>query len=301
MSRPRCLPSLALLALLVLATAPAAARDRAECEREFAPQVGQSGKNVIWVPTPDAQVQEMLDLATVTSADVVYDLGAGDGKIAIAASKRGAEAVGIEYDEKMARLAQCLVEAEGAGRRARIVPGDIFKEDFSRATVVTLYLLPELNLCLRHRLLAMRPGTRVASHQFMMEDWQPDARSPRGPAYLWIVPARVAGAWTLEPATGAPLTLELTQQFQKVEGTLDDGERSHPIAEATLLGDRFSFVVPDGWRAPRRFEGTVRGDEIVGTLRRRGKAVEVTARRRDPAPEATWATMPDKCREYYAP
>ena len=170
MHRPRGAPSLALIAFVMFGALPAAAvaRDRAECEREFQPQVGQSGKNVVWVPTPDEQVAEMLRLAHVDSNDVVFDLGAGDGKIAIAASRLGAQAVGIEYDEKMARLAQCMVEAEGAGRRARIVQGDIFKEDFSRATVVTMYLLPELNLCLRHRLLAMRPGTRVASHQFMM-------------------------------------------------------------------------------------------------------------------------------------
>ena len=302
MPRSRCVASPALLALVVLfgLTPIAGARDRADCEREFQPQIGQTGKNVIWLPTPDAQVEEMLTLADVGSSDVVFDLGAGDGKIAIAASKRGARAVGIEYDETMARFAQCNVEAEGAGRRAKIVQGDIFKEDFSRATVVTMYLLPELNLCLRHRLLAMRPGTRVASHQFMMEDWKPDVRSQRGSAYLWIVPARVAGDWTFESESGMPQALRFTQQFQNVAGEfVDDGE-SRPVSEVSLLGDQLRFVVPDGWRGPWRFEGTVRGDAIVGTLQRGNESVESTARRRGDAPRADWAEMPDKCREYYA-
>jgi hypothetical protein len=135
----------------------------------------------------------------------------------------------------------------------------------------------------------------------MMEDWQPDARSERGPAYLWIVPARVAGEWTLEPASGASAMLTLRQRFQTVSGEFQEGSRVRPIAEATLLGDRLRFVVADGWRAPRRFEGTVRGDEIAGTLQRGNKATEVTARRRGEAERASWAEMPDKCRGYYAP
>jgi SAM-dependent methyltransferase len=302
MHKSRCVASRVLPVLVVLVALPAlaGARDRLDCEREFQPQVGQTGKNVIWVPTPDDQVAEMLTLADVSSSDVVYDLGAGDGKIAIAASKRGAQAVGIEYDEKMARFAQCNVEAEGAGRRARIVQGDIFKEDFSRATVVTMYLLPELNLCLRHRLLAMRPGTRVASHQFMMEDWKPDVRSQRGSAYLWIVPARIAGDWTFESASGKRQALRLTQQFQNVTGELDDDGRSRPLSEVSLLGDRLRFVVPDGRRGTWRFEGVVRDDSIVGTLQRGNKSIETTARRQGDAPPADWAAMPDKCREYYA-
>jgi len=302
MPRPRCVSSLVFPALVALAGLPAlaGARDRMDCEREFQPQIGQTGKNVVWVPTPDAQVEEMLTLADVTSKDVVYDLGAGDGKIAIAASRRGAQAVGIEYDEKMARFAQCNVEAEGAGRRARIVQGDIFKADFSRATVVTMYLLPELNLCLRHRLLSMRPGTRVASHQFMMDDWKPDVRSPRGAAYLWVVPARVAGDWTFDSASALPQTLRLTQQFQSVAGEFLEDGRPRSISEVTLLGDRLRFTVLDGSRGPWRFEGTVRGDTIVGTLQRGNDTVESTARRRGDAPRAEWAEMPEKCREYYA-
>ena len=301
MPRPRSVPLRTLFALAMLGcvSQPTPARDRADCEREFQPQVGQGGKDVIWVPTPDDQVAEMLSLANVGSSDVVYDLGAGDGKIAIAASKLGAQAVGIEYDARMARLAQCMVEAENAGRRARIVQGDIFREDFSRATVVTMYLLPELNLCLRHRLLAMRPGTRVATHHFMMEAWSPDVRSPRGSAFLWIVPARVAGEWTFEASSRSKATLRLTQQFQEVAGELADGDGPRSLSEATLLGDRLRFVVTDGWRGPQRFDGIVRGDEIVGTLQRGQETVEVKARRRGAAPPAAWAEMPGKCRGYY--
>ncbi len=183
----------------------AAARDRKDCERDYKPQVGQSGKDVVWVPTPDELVQRMLRMAKVTAQDLVFDLGAGDGKIAIAAGKLGANAVGIEYNPDMAKLAACLVTAEGVGNKVKIIQGDIFKEDFSKATVITMYLLPELNLCVRHRILGMKPGTRVTSHQFTMGDWEPDETSEfeYRTAYLWIVPARVDGQWVLREPGGA--------------------------------------------------------------------------------------------------
>jgi predicted RNA methylase len=127
------------------------------------------------VPTFDSVVTAMLSMAKVTSGDLVLDLGAGDGKIAIAAAKPpyGARAVGIEFDPDLAKRAACLVQVEGVADRVRIVQGDIFKEDFKGASVVTLYLLPELNLCVRHRILALEPGTRVVSHQYAMADWEP--------------------------------------------------------------------------------------------------------------------------------
>jgi hypothetical protein len=287
---------LALNALTLQAAAP----DRAACEREFQPKVGQTGKDVIWVPTPDALVAEMLRLAQVGSQDVVYDLGAGDGKIPIAAGKLGAEAVGIEYDAQMVRLAQCLVGAAGTADRVRVVHGDIFKEDFSRATVVTMYLLPELNLCLRHRLLAMRPGTRVASHQFEMDDWKPDLRSERGSAYLWIVPAQVGGTWSLQAGDEPLLTLHLTQRFQQVEGEVNIGDsESAPISEASLRGDRLRFGFRDGSRVEQRFDGVVRGDQIVGTLKRWNRTTQVTAVRQAEAPPAAWAEMVPRCRDFY--
>ncbi len=144
-------------------------KTREDCEREYTPQRGQAGKDVIWVPTGDEVVARMLELAKVTSADKVYDLGAGDGKIPIAAGKQfGATAVGVEYDADLVKHAQCLVEAEGVQDRVTVVQGDIFETDFSDATVVTLYLLPELNLRLRPTLLDMKPGTRVVSYSFTM-------------------------------------------------------------------------------------------------------------------------------------
>ena len=191
--------AIALAGVLAAATVSVDAKDRRECDRDYKPQVGQSGKDVVWVPTPDEIVQRMLRMAKVTPQDTVYDLGAGDGKIAIAAGKMGATSVGIEYNPDMAKLAQCYVQAEELTGKTRIIQGDVFKEDFSKASVVTMYLLPELNLRLRPTILNMKPGTRVTSHQFTMGDWEPDetAEVDYRTAYLWIVPAKVEGAWTL--------------------------------------------------------------------------------------------------------
>jgi SAM-dependent methyltransferase len=204
------LAAAALVALLV--SSPAAAQK----EKDYEPHVGQAGKDVIWVPTPDEVVDRMLRMAQVTANDYVVDLGAGDGKIAIAAARRyGARALGIEYNGDMARHAQRNVEKAGVAGKAKIVQGDIFVSDFSQATVVTMYLLPALNLKLRPQLLAMRPGTRVVSHSFSMDDWEADEISSLDGrrAYFWLVPAQVAGNWTLELSGGGlaermELTLE---------------------------------------------------------------------------------------------
>ncbi len=154
----------------------------------------------MWLPTPDAMVERMLPMAKTTSTDVVYDLGAGDGRLPIVAAQTfGATAVGIEYDRDLAALARRNAERAGVAGKVTIIQGDIFKEDFSRATVVTLYLLPDLNQQLRPQLLAMKPGTRVVSHAWDMGEWEPDATQRIGDseAFLWIVPARVEGRWTL--------------------------------------------------------------------------------------------------------
>ena len=241
--RPLVLGTALMCAAALLGTATA--RDRKDCERDYKPQVGQSGKDVVWVPTPDELVRRMLQMAKVGSQDVVYDLGAGDGKIAIAAGKIGAQSVGIEYNPDMAKLATCMVDAEGVGSKTRIVQGDIFKEDFGKATVVTMYLLPELNLCVRHRLLAMKPGTRVTSHQFTMGDWDADETSEieYRTAYLWIVPARVDGTWQLRDASGAATTINLTQNFQKLSGEVVNGSNRQPLVGASLRGDQLKFRV----------------------------------------------------------
>lgn len=294
------LAAAALLALSALA-APASALSRAECERDYKPQVGQSGKDVVWVPTPDEIVQRMLKMAKVTPQDTVYDLGAGDGKIAIAAGKLGATAVGIEYNPDMAKLASCLVGAEGVGSKTKIIQGDIFKEDFSKASVVTMYLLPELNLCVRHRLLAMKPGTRVTSHQFTMGDWEADETSEHEyrTAYLWVIPARVDGTWVLREAGGPSYTVNLTQTFQKVSGDLVTGSSRQPLVGAALRGDQLRFAFNDDKGVTRTFNGTVRGTELVGTLKSSAGETKVTGSPQGELRAAAWAEMLPQCGRFY--
>jgi SAM-dependent methyltransferase len=246
----------------------AGAKGREDCERQFKPQSGQAGKDVVWVPTNDGLVRRMLEMAAVTDADLVYDLGAGDGKIAIAAAKQfGARAVGVEFNPDMARLAQCMVRSEGVSERVKILQGDIFDTDFSDATVVTLYLLPELNLRLRPTLLKMKPGTRVVSHSFMMEDWEPDQRasSEDGYAYLWIVPAQVAGSWTFREENGKDrFNVQLEQTFQQLSGTLDGKQ---PLTAASMHGKQIQLSF-DRNEVPVAVIGRVDGDRIEARVMR---------------------------------
>lgn len=249
----------------------AMAQTREDCERDFKPQSGQPGKDVVWVPTNDALVVRMLEMAKVKSADLVYDLGAGDGKIAIAAAQRfGARAVGVEYDADMAKFAQCLAKASGVADRARIVQGDIFETNFSAATVVTLYLLPELNLRLRPTLLDMKPGTRVVSHSFLMDDWDPDERSMTedGHAYLWIVPAKVDGAWTFTRTDGREdrLVVQLEQKFQELSGTA----AGEPLTNARVTGEQVTLAFNERG-AVTQLTGRVNGDRIEARVKRGGK------------------------------
>jgi hypothetical protein len=240
---------------------------------QFQPQVGQAGKDVIWVPTPDEVVDRMLTMAQVTPQDFVMDLGAGDGKIAIAAAKKfGARAIGIEYNPDMVKHANANAQAAGvAGTgqgKAQIRHGDIFQTDFSQATVITLYLLPALNMKLRPQLLAMRPGTRVVSHSFTMEDWEADEISTLDGrrAYFWVVPAQVMGAWTLE-AGNQRMDLNLEQTFQKVNGTVSFPPVNAGLRDTRLRGPfiQFSYVGQD--RVRRDFNGRVSGPKMEGTFR----------------------------------
>jgi SAM-dependent methyltransferase len=261
----------ALVAALAVAL-PAAAQNN----QDYEPQVGQAGKDVIWVPTPDEVVDRMLRMAQVTPADYVVDLGAGDGKIAIAAAKKfGARALGIEFNPDMARFAQRNVERAGVAGRARILQGDIFATDFSRASVVTLYLLPALNLKLRPTLLAMKPGTRVVSHSFSMDDWEADEVSSLDGRriYFWVVPASVAGAWTLEfPGAGGPERHEITleQHFQKIEGMVSLGAVYGGLREARLRGAQIAFAYVDSQGVLRDFRGRVAGSRMEGSFRADG-------------------------------
>ena len=240
----------ALLAV-VLALPCATAVDAQRSDEVYEPTPGQAGKDVVWIPTPDALVIKMLEAVKTTRDDVVYDLGSGDGKIPIAAAKQyGAKAVGIEYNPDMAELARRNVKREGVDNLVSIVTGDIFVEDFSRATVVTMYLLPQLNIKLRPTILKMKPGTRVTSHQFGMGEWEPDQqlKVESRDAFVWIVPANVAGKWTLKSdRTSFSGTLDLVQRYQRVGGTLALGGKTRQLLSPWIDGDKlgFSFVDSD--------------------------------------------------------
>jgi hypothetical protein len=218
----------------------------------YVPQRGQMGKDVMWLPTSDDLVLKMLDAAKVGPQDELVDLGAGDGKIPIAAASHfGARAWGIEYNKDLAALAQRNAQRAGVGDRVRIVHGDIFQEDFSKATVVTMYLLEELNAQLRPTILAMKPGTRVLSNTFSMGDWEPDQviRVTNGTGYFWTVPANVAGLWTLSGLDEkGNATLKLDQNFQRLGGTLTLLGKTQNLLGARMEGSalHFSFINADG-------------------------------------------------------
>jgi SAM-dependent methyltransferase len=246
------------------------------------PTPGQPGKDVLWLPTPEALVERMLTMAQVGPGDVVYDLGSGDGRLVLAAARRGAHAVGVEFNPELVAFSEGRARAQGVAEKARFVQGDIFATDFSEATVVTLYLLQALNLRLRPTLLRMHPGTRVVSHAFTMGDWEPDevSRAEQRAAYLWIVPAAVEGAWRVELSGGAPFDPAIVQRYQKVEGTIALGPVDAGVHEASLRGDaiRFGFVDQAGVR--HELTGTVSGDRMTGHFQAGGRTGDWTATRR---------------------
>jgi hypothetical protein len=261
-------------AVTALATTLFLAAGAALAQQGFQPYIGQHGKDVVWVPTPDEVVERMLVMAQTGPDDYVIDLGAGDGKIAIAAAKKfGAKSLGIEYDPEMAKYAQRNAQAAGVADRAQIVQGDIFASDFTQATVLTMYLLPSLNMRLRPQILAMRPGTRVVTHAFTMEDWEPDEVSniDGRRTYLWIVPANVAGRWAVELVSGGvaeKLGLSLEQRFQKIEGFVDLGNSLQAgLRDPRLGGFNISFAYVDGKGTRRDFTGRVSGPHVEGSFR----------------------------------
>jgi predicted RNA methylase len=241
-------------------------------QKEFEPHVGQQGKDVIWVPTPEALIEQMLNMAKVTADDFVMDLGAGDGRTVIAAAKRGARALGVEYNPDMVELSNRNAEKAGVTGKARFMKADLFETDLSQATVITMYLLPTINMKLRAKVLDLKPGTRVVSHAFDMNDWEPDetANVDGRRAYLWIVPAKVAGNWQL-----AQGELALQQKFQTIEGTLKYGERSVAIANGRLNGDQISFIAGDA-----EYSGRVGAGVIDGTVRSGGDTKKWSAKLR---------------------
>ncbi|MEP9377910.1 class I SAM-dependent methyltransferase [Aquabacter sp. CN5-332] len=255
------------LSALILGGAPAqtalAADVKAQASKPYTPYSGQAGKDVVWVPTQQALVDRMLDMAGVTADDHVIDLGSGDGRTVITAAKRGARAHGIEYNPDMVTLSRQNAEAEGVKDKATFERADIFQSDFSKASVVTLFLLTDLNIKLRPTLLKMKPGTRVVSNTFDMGDWQPDERIQSGAdctsfcrAYKWVVPAQVGGDWRLGEGS-----LKLTQTYQVLTGTLTRDGKSMPISDAKMDGTKITFTA-DG----QRYAGEVDGARMTGSL-----------------------------------
>ena len=250
----------------------------------FKPVLRQSGKDVMWLPTSQDMVNKMLAAAQVTSKDIVYDLGAGDGVIPITAAQQfKARAVGIEYDAKLADFAQKNAQQAGVADKVKIIRGDIFVEDFSQATVVTMYLLPELNLQLRPTLLKMKPGTRIVANAFDMQEWTPDqivsAGSEQG--FLWIIPAQVEGEWDFLPDEGrVPARLSLHQSFQQVGGTLTMAGVSQPLLGAQLRGDQLSFHFLGSDKIAQSVTATVTAGALSGHHTSYGRAHPFQAQRR---------------------
>ena len=243
----------------------------AQADETWRPQRGQTGKDVMWLPTPDELAYRLLEVSRVGPNDLVYDLGAGDGKIAIAAAQRhGARAVGIEYNARLAAFAQREVERAGVADRVRIIQADLFQTDFSSATVLTLYLLDELNQQLRPRVLGMKPGTRVVSNSFAMGDWEPDhvVRVGTQVGYYWLVPANVAGEWIVEglAETSGPARLALVQRYQRLAGTITIDGRALPLLSPAIEGDRLSLRYVDASNLLKAVRLTVQADRLEGEM-----------------------------------
>lgn len=244
----------------------------AQPAKDYQPAVGQEGKDVIWVPTPQALVDKMLDLAKVTPNDYVIDLGSGDGRTVITAAKRGSKALGIEYNPDMVELSKRSAAKEGVSDRTSFVKADLFESDFSQAQVITMFLLSSINLKLRPKILDLKPGTRIVSNTFDMGDWKPD-ESATIPgcnswctAHLWIVPAKAHGAWKSPQGE-----LSIKQTFQTITGTLKDGNVATPIS-GKINGEQISFTAGNV-----SYTGRVNGDSMdVGTGANKWTATRVS-------------------------
>jgi len=263
---------LLMLSLSLCLSAGAAAQPA----KLYVPEPGEDGKDVIWLPTHDTLVRRMLDLGRVTSRDFVIDLGSGDGRTVIAAAKRGARALGVEFNPDMVQYATRQAAKAGVGDRARFVRGDLFEADLSRADVITLFLLDDINIRLRPKLLSLKPGTRIVSNTFDMGEWSADATAtaPAGEgctsyctALLWMVPAKVEGVWKLPNGE-----MRLRQSFQMLSGTLQADGREY-VVKGRLAGNHISLI------AGAQYEGEVNGDGIRGTVTAPGLSVPWQARR----------------------
>ena len=251
--------TLAVSGIVAIMAMSALAQDK----KPFEPKVGQSGKDVIWVPTPQALVDKMLDVTKVTANDIVYDLGSGDGRTVITAAKRGAKAFGVEFNPDMVELSRTSAKKEGVSDRATFIHGDIFATDFSQANVITLYLLPSLNLKLRPTILDMKPGTRIVSHSFSMGDWAADVNVEGFDgcqycrAYHWIVPAKVEGTWKLPDGE-----IKLDQKYQTLSGSLKSSTVTVTITAGKVTGNDISFTAGGA-----QYSGKLNGNTLEGVVK----------------------------------
>ncbi len=238
----------------------------AHAGESYHPKSGQLGKDVVWVGNPEAMVQKMLDVAGVTPQDYVVDLGSGDGRNVIAAAKRGARAHGIEYNGDLVELSKSLAAKERVSDRATFERGDVFEADISKASVVVLFLTPEMNIRLRPKLLALKAGARIVANTFAIGDWNPDQSFTTSDncekfcsGRLWVVPAKVAGMWKL-----AQGELVIKQNYQSFSGTLTSGSGAVPIS-GRIRGDQIAFAA-----GGTQYTGKVEGAVIEGFARKSG-------------------------------
>ncbi len=244
-------------------TAPAAKPDAVQAAKveTFEPQSGQSGKDVIWVPTPQVVVDEMLKIAKVTPKDYVIDLGSGDGRTVITAAKMGARALGIEYNADMVAYSKRQAEAAGVTARAKFMKADLFKTSFNQATVVTMFLLTDINLKLQPKILALKPGTRIVSNTFEMGDWEPDAKADLADqpgcesSYCkvlhWVVPQKVAGTYRVKQGE-----VTLKQEFQMLTGSMSKDGATRPLT-GRVRGTEIEITAGD-----KKYRGRLSGGKL---------------------------------------
>jgi SAM-dependent methyltransferase len=270
----RVIPFLALTAALFIAPAVLQAQDVKPAETP------RPKLDVIFVPTPQAAVEMMLDMAILTPQDFLIDLGAGDGRIAITAGKRGARALGVDLDPQRIAEAKANLEKAGVSDKVTFVQQNLFETDLTKATVITMYLLPSLNLKLRPTILKLKPGTRIVSHDFTMGEWKEDRFEvvEGRDLYFWRVPARVEGRWRVR-AGKRRMTLHIRQKYQQIAGHVRIGLRSYPLRDAKLSGANISFTV-DTREGRMSFAGAVDRRDMKGNVMRNGREMVWTAKRR---------------------
>ncbi len=240
-----------------------------EKNKRFIPVEGQEGKDVPWIPTPQILVDKMLDMAKISPSDFLIDLGSGDGRTVITAAKRGTRSMGIEYNPDLVTVASDNAEKAGVTRMTQFIKADVFEYDFSTATVITMFLLPELNMKLRPKLLNLKPGTRIVTNTFTMQDWKADETESTGikedrwnKAYMWIVPAKVKGVWALNNGD----ELNLDQRFQIVTGSMKTKNKTTPVTAGKLKGNEISFTSGD-----QIYNGIVAGNKMNGNFTANGR------------------------------